>query len=44
MSSETSRNDGAGGNAPAPDSREALRAERDKLLARLAEINAKLGN
>jgi hypothetical protein len=27
----------------APDSREALRAERDKLLARLAEIDAELG-
>jgi len=30
-------------DAPAPDSREALRAERDKLLARLAEIDAELG-
>lgn len=30
-------------DAPAPDSREALRAERDKLLARIAEIDAKLG-
>ena len=30
-------------DAPASDSREALRAERDKLLARLAEIDAELG-
>ena len=30
--------------APASDSREALRAERDKLLARLAEVEKKLAD
>ena len=31
-------------DAPASDSREALRAERDKLLARLAEVEKKLAD